>query len=91
MPLSAFSRILANRGVNVRYVDCNDLDAVAAAAIDKAKLIYLETPTNPLLQIIDISAIADIAHRSGTLVCVDNSTMSPWPAWHSTGQLPDCP
>jgi cystathionine beta-lyase len=73
-----FSRILANRGVNVRYVDFNDLDAVAAAATDKAKLIYLETPTNPLLQIIDIGAVADIAHRSGALVCVDNSTMSPY-------------
>ena len=73
-----FSRILANRGINVRYVDFSDLDAVAAASTDNTKLIYLETPTNPLLQIIDIGAVADIAHRRGALACVDNSTMSPY-------------
>ena len=73
-----FSRILANRGINVRYVDFSDLDAVAAAVTDVTKLIYLETPTNPLLQIIDIGAVVDIAHRSGALACVDNSTMSPY-------------
>ena len=42
------------------------------------KLVYLETPTNPLLQIIDIAAVADIAHRAECLLCVDNSTMSPY-------------
>ena len=41
-------------------------------------MVYLETPTNPLLQIIDIAAIAEIAHRAGALLCVDNSTMSPY-------------
>jgi cystathionine beta-lyase len=73
-----FSRILANRGINVRYLDFTDLDAVAAAISPRTKLVYFETPTNPLLQIIDIAAVADIAHRSGALVCVDNSTLSPY-------------
>jgi cystathionine beta-lyase len=73
-----FSRILAKRGINVRYVDFTDLDSVAAAVSSNTRLVYLETPTNPLLQIIDISAVAEIAHRSGSLVCVDNSTMSPY-------------
>jgi cystathionine beta-lyase len=73
-----FSRILANRGVNVRYVDFSDLDAVASAFDEKTKLVYLESPTNPLLQVIDIAAICDIAHRRGALVCVDNSTLSPY-------------
>ena len=73
-----FSRILAKRGITVRYVDFSNLDAVAAAITPNTKLVYLETPTNPLLQIINITAVADIAHRNGSLLCVDNSTMSPY-------------
>jgi cystathionine beta-lyase len=73
-----FSRILAKRGIHVRYVDFTNLDAVGDAISDKTKLVYLESPTNPLLQIIDIVAVSDIAHRNGALVCVDNSTMSPY-------------
>jgi cystathionine beta-lyase len=73
-----FSRILTKRGINVRYVDFNNLDAVAASINSNTKLIYLESPTNPLLQVIDIRAVAGIAHRNGVLVCVDNSTMSPY-------------
>ncbi len=73
-----FSRILAKRGIHVRYVDFTNLDAVADAISDKTKLVYLESPTNPLLQIIDIVAVSDIAHHNGVLVCVDNSTMSPY-------------
>ena len=73
-----FSRILARRGITVRYADFRDLTAVAAAINHNTRLVYLETPTNPLLQVIDIRAIAEIAHRRGALVCVDNSTMSPY-------------
>jgi cysteine-S-conjugate beta-lyase len=73
-----FSKILAKRGIHVRYVDFTNPDAVANALTDKTKLVYLESPTNPLLQIIDIVAVSDIAHRNGALVCVDNSTMSPY-------------
>ena len=73
-----FSRILAKRGISVRYVDFRDLDAVAAAITGKTRLVYFETPTNPLLQIVDIAGVADIAHRNGALACVDNSTMSPY-------------
>lgn len=73
-----FSRILAKRGINVRYVDFNNLEAVAASINSNTKLVYLESPTNPLLQVIDIRAVAGIAHRKGVLVCVDNSTMSPY-------------
>lgn len=73
-----FSRILTKRGINVRYVDFTNLDDVAAAISSNTRLIYLESPTNPLLQIIDIAAVSAIAHRAGALVCVDNSTMSPY-------------
>lgn len=73
-----FSRILAKRGIKVRYVDFTNLEAVAAALNSNTRLVYLESPTNPLLQIIDIAAVSAIAHRAGALVCVDNSTMSPY-------------
>ncbi len=73
-----FSRILAKRGINVRYVDFANLDAVARVVSSNTKLVYLETPTNPLLQIIDIAAVSEIAHSVGALLCVDNSTMSPY-------------
>ena len=73
-----FSRILAKRGIVVRYVDFTDLDNVAAVINSRTRLVYLETPTNPLLQIIDIAAVAQTAHRRGARVCVDNSTMSPY-------------
>ena len=73
-----FSRILAKRGINVRYVDFTDLDAVANAVSGNTRLVYLESPTNPLLQIIDIAAVSEIARRAGAVSCVDNSTMSPY-------------
>lgn len=73
-----FSRILAKRGINVRYVDFTNLDAIAAAITSNTRLVYLESPTNPLLQIIDIAAVSALAHQHGALVCVDNSTMSPY-------------
>jgi len=73
-----FSRILANRGVNVRYLDFTDLDALTAAIHQDTRLVYLESPTNPLLQVIDIAAVSRIAHGRGALVCVDNSTLSPY-------------
>jgi cystathionine beta-lyase len=73
-----FSRILPKRGIAVRYEDFSNLDAVAAAINPNTKLVYLESPTNPLLQVIDIAAVAEITHRAGALLCVDNSTMSPY-------------
>ena len=73
-----FSRILGNRGIDVRYLDLTDPDALSSCIDDRTKLVYLESPTNPLLQVIDIATIAEIAHRSGALVCVDNSTLSPY-------------
>lgn len=73
-----FSRILANRGVHVRYIDFSDISAVAAALTPQVRLVYLESPTNPLLHIIDIRKLAGLAARTGALVCVDNSTMSPF-------------
>ncbi|HEY1964107.1 MAG TPA: aminotransferase class V-fold PLP-dependent enzyme, partial [Acidobacteriaceae bacterium] len=73
-----FSRILANRGITVQYVDFTDESALKAAFTPAVKLVYLESPTNPLLQILDLQKVASLAHQYGARVCVDNSTMSPY-------------
>ncbi|KAK4265206.1 hypothetical protein QN277_026289 [Acacia crassicarpa] len=71
------NQIIATKGVSVRRVNTSDLAAVAAAVGPKTKLVWLESPTNPQLQICDIRKISEIAHANGALVLVDNSIMSP--------------
>jgi cystathionine beta-lyase len=73
-----FSKILHRTGVQVRYADACDLERFAAAITPETRLLYTETPTNPLLRICDIRALADLAHGHGALLCVDNSAMSPY-------------
>ncbi|MCD9005772.1 cystathionine gamma-synthase [Luteimonas sp. XNQY3] len=64
-------------GLSFSYVDMTDPAAFEAAVTDKTKLVWIETPTNPMLKIVDIRAIADIAHRRGLIVVVDNTFASP--------------
>jgi cystathionine gamma-synthase len=59
-------------------VDLTDLDALRKAVREETRVVWLETPTNPLLKVIDISACAEIAHRSGAWVVVDNTFASPY-------------
>ncbi|MGI8770942.1 MAG: cystathionine beta-lyase [Acidobacteriaceae bacterium] len=73
-----FSRILAKRGIQARYADFSDEAQFQAALTPAVKLVYCESPTNPLLRIIDLRAVAARAHAQGAMVCVDNSTMSPY-------------
>jgi cystathionine beta-lyase len=73
-----FSKILNRTGVKVRYGDACDLPRFAAAITPETRLLYTETPTNPLLRICDIRALAGLAHDHGALLCVDNSAMSPY-------------
>jgi len=73
-----FSKILHRTGIKVRYADACDLTQFAKAITPQARLLYAETPTNPLLRICDIRALADLAHAHGALLCIDNSAMSPY-------------
>ncbi len=75
-----FSRVLSRYGLEFTYVDMADLDAVRAAAKPNTKMFWVETPTNPLLKLIDIRAIAGIAqtHREKAVVVVDNTFASPF-------------
>ena len=73
-----FSKILNRTGVKVRYADACDVAQFSAAITPETRLLYIETPTNPLLRICDIRALADLAHNHGAMLCVDNSAMSPY-------------
>jgi cystathionine beta-lyase len=64
--------------VSVNYADLSSEEALRAALTPAVRLIYLETPTNPLLHILDLEMVARVAHEHGALACVDNSTMSPY-------------
>lgn len=72
-----FDKILARYGVEFSYVQTTDLEAVAGAIRPNTRLIWLETPTNPLLQVSDIAGISALAHQKGIWVGVDNTFASP--------------
>lgn len=73
-----FSKILNRTGITVRYADACDLEKFASQITPETRLLYIESPTNPLLRIADIRALANLAHQHGALLCVDNSAMSPY-------------
>jgi cystathionine gamma-synthase len=72
------ARVLANWGVEFTPVALADLDAVRAAIRPTTRVVWCETPTNPLLGIADISALADLAHAAGARLVVDNTFASPY-------------
>ncbi|XP_066181407.1 cystathionine gamma-lyase-like [Sylvia atricapilla] len=74
-----FKKLEKNYCLDVVYVDCTDPKKLEAAITPKTKLVWLESPTNPTLKVIDIQACADVAHKKkDVLVAVDNSLMSPY-------------
>jgi cystathionine gamma-synthase len=73
-----FANVAARWGVEHTPVPLGDLDAVRAAVRPETALIWCETPTNPLLGIADIAALAGIAHDAGALLAVDNTFASPY-------------
>ena len=72
------ARVLSGWGIGVRVVDMSDLDAVRAALEERpARVLWVETPSNPLLRITDIARLARLGHDAGALVVVDNTFASP--------------
>jgi cystathionine gamma-synthase len=72
-----FSR-LSKRGLfNVKLVDQTDLDALASAVAEGAKVVWVESPTNPLLKIVDLERVREIATKHNALFVVDNTFLSP--------------
>jgi cystathionine gamma-lyase len=73
-----FERILRRYQVETSYVTANNVPDYEKAIRPNTKLIWLETPTNPLLSLVDIRAVAEIAHRHHALLVVDNTFSSPY-------------
>jgi cystathionine beta-lyase/cystathionine gamma-synthase len=73
-----FDHVLSRFGIEFTYVDARDTDAVAAAMQPNTRLIHVETPTNPMMKLCDIAAIAELAHSADALLMVDNTFASPF-------------
>jgi cystathionine gamma-lyase/cystathionine beta-lyase/cystathionine gamma-lyase/homocysteine desulfhydrase len=73
-----FERVLRNYGIEFTYVDTSDLDALAAAITPATRMLFLETPTNPVLRLTDIAAASQVAHARDVFVVVDNTFASPY-------------
>lgn len=72
-----FSKYLQKFGVSITFVNLTDLAAWQSAITPATRLLFLETPSNPLNDVVDIQAVADIAHRVGALLVVDNCFCTP--------------
>jgi cystathionine gamma-lyase/cystathionine beta-lyase/cystathionine gamma-lyase/homocysteine desulfhydrase len=70
-------KVLRRYGIQFSFVDTSDLAATERAMTPSTKLVFIETPTNPVLRLTDIAAVAGIAHRHGALLAVDNTFASP--------------
>jgi cystathionine beta-lyase/cystathionine gamma-synthase len=73
-----FSRILERSAISFSWVDTTDLAAVEAAIRPDTRMVYIETPTNPTMDVTDIAGVAEIAHTHGARVAVDNTFLSPF-------------
>ena len=73
-----FARVHQPWGLRFEPVDLGDLDAVVAAWTDRTRMVWVETPTNPLLSVFDIAALAELAHARGATVVVDNTFATPY-------------
>ncbi|HEY9843494.1 MAG: cystathionine gamma-synthase [Candidatus Sericytochromatia bacterium] len=73
-----FTKVFSRLGLSFEFVDARDPQALAAKIRDNTRLIWLETPTNPLLRLCDIAAIAEISKARGLLLAVDNTFVSPY-------------
>ena len=73
-----FSKIIANYGVEFDYVDTSDVTNVERAFKPNTRMVFVETPTNPIMTVTDLQAVSDVAHAHGARVVCDNTFMSPY-------------
>jgi cystathionine gamma-lyase len=73
-----FRRVLEPMGLNFSFVDGSDLSAVEKSLTDRTRMVWVESPTNPLLKLVDIEAVSKLAHARQALLVVDNTFMSPY-------------
>src|SRR5947207_4871895 len=73
-----FDKIVKHYGIDFSYVNTSNLRDIESAMKPNTKMVFIETPTNPIMSITDIAAVAEIAHRTDARVVVDNTFMSPY-------------
>ena len=73
-----FTKVFERFGLRFSFVDTTDPAAVAAAIEERTRYVYVETPSNPVLKLSDIAALADLAHARGALLVVDNTFATPY-------------
>jgi cystathionine gamma-lyase len=73
-----FETVFRKQGLDFSYVDLRDADALEAAMRPETRMVWIESPTNPLMKLVDIARVAQIAHASGARLMVDNTFMSPY-------------
>ena len=73
-----FKQVLANYGIEFEFVDTSDVTNVEAAIKDNTRMVFVETPTNPVMIVTDLKAVSDVAHAAGARVVCDNTFMSPY-------------
>ena len=72
-----FDKVFQRYGLSFTAVDPTDPDAIVAAMTDRTRLVWLESPTNPLLRVVDLDAVSELVHGAGALVAVDSTFASP--------------
>ncbi len=73
-----FTKVFEKFGIKFKFVDTTNPENITAALTPQSKLIWIETPTNPLMNITDIEAVSKISKKAGTILCVDNTFASPY-------------
>lgn len=73
-----FDRVYSRLGMEFTFVDSSDVGAIVDAMRPNTRLVHIETPTNPMMQLTDLAAAADVAHRGNALLSVDNTFASPY-------------
>src|SRR5438045_4993645 len=73
-----FKRVLANYGIEFDFVDTSDVHNVEAAIKRNTRMVFVETPTNPVMIVTDLNAVSDVAHAAGARIVCDNTFMSPY-------------
>ena len=73
-----FDKVLKRYGLTFSAVDASDVDAVERSMTPQTRMVWLESPTNPLLRVVDIDPVSEVAHTHGAVVCVDNTFATPY-------------
>jgi len=73
-----FETVLATKQIRARYVDLRNLSKLSSALTTAPKAVWVESPTNPLMNLVDIRAVSELAHQHGALVICDNTFLSPY-------------